>query len=100
MTDQSFELRRCCCWWLCSPDQMGFICYLDTELQLVVQRVRQPEGIALIRLEHASWPSLNMHRIDREIAFLQVLLERKVVMARFFHEYETVLKRRKALYPL
>jgi len=41
-----------------------------------------------------------MHRIDREIAFLQVLLERKVVMARFFHQYETVLKRRKALYPL
>jgi hypothetical protein len=41
-----------------------------------------------------------MHRIDWEIAFLQVLLERKVVMSRFFHQDETILKRRKALYPL
>ncbi len=41
-----------------------------------------------------------MHRIDREIAFLQVLLERQVVVSCFFHQDEAVLKRRKALYPL
>src|SRR6266702_4968075 len=100
MTDQSFELCGSCCWWLCSPDQMGFISYLDTKLQLVVQRVCKTKSISLIRLEHPSWPSLDMHRIDREIAFLQVLLERKVVVSCFFHQDEAVLKRRKALYPL
>src|SRR2546425_9245218 len=99
MTNQPFELCGSCCRWLCPSDQMGFVSYLDAFLQLVVQRVRQPKSIALIRFQHPSWSSLDMHGIYWKIAFLQILLERKMIMSRFFHQDETMLKRREALYP-
>ena len=71
------EAAQLCCRWRgrCSPsDQLHFISYLGTQIQLRGEPIGQAEGIALSGLEHPFGPLLHMDALDRHIQLQQIWL--------------------------
>ena len=64
-----------------SSMNLRIIQHLNSQFQLVVEGVGQHQGVALVGFEQASWLSLDVDDIDEQIQFLQILLQRPVIVA-------------------
>jgi hypothetical protein len=100
MPDQSLELRGGLCRGDEASNEVQFVGDLDSQFELAVELVRQRQGIAFVRFEHSCWSTLHVHEVDRDVQFLQILLERAMIVARALHQDEGVFKRAVAADPL
>ena len=72
---------------------LRIIQHLNSQFQLVVEGVGQHQGVALVGFEQASWLSLDVDDIDEQIQFLQILLQRPVIVACPLQKNEVVSQR-------
>src|SRR6266496_1894476 len=100
VTDQSSQLSCWLCWRDHTADQLPFVGDLHSQFQLIVELIRQGQGISFVGFEHPGRPTLHMHDVRRDVQFLQVLFECAVIMAGAFHQHKEVLQWSQAAYAL
>jgi len=76
-----------------AANELRFVGHLHPQLELAVELVCQGERVSFVRFEQTRWSTLHVHDIDRDVQFLQVLLERAMIVAGALEQHERVLQR-------
>src|SRR5439155_24119317 len=93
VADQPLELSCGLCRRDYTLDQLQFVGDLDSQFQLTVELISQGQSISFVGFEHPCWTALDMHEVDGNIQFLQVLFQSSMVMPSPLHEDKNVFER-------